>query len=65
MKIEPTKLFILVRRNEIIWQLHVEGYSTGDIQAMVNLDRTWISRIIKMMPKGWTIENISKHKTVK
>jgi hypothetical protein len=63
MKIEPTKLFIVVRRNEIIWQLHSEGYSTGDISSMVNLDRTWISRIIKLMPKGWTIKDISKYTT--
>lgn len=61
MRIEPTKLYIIERRNEIIWQLSQEGYTGGDISEMMNLDRTWISRIIKLMPKKWT-PSCSKHK---
>lgn len=61
MRIEPTKLYIIERRNEIIWQLSQEGYTGGDISDMMNLDRTWISRIVKMMPKNWT-PACSKHK---
>lgn len=47
MKTETPKSYIIERRNEIILQLHIEGYTCGDISAMINIDRTWIYRIIK------------------
>ena len=52
LRIEPTKLFILERRNAIIHELHKEGYSGGEISQMMNgLDRTWIFRIIQAFSK--------------
>lgn len=60
IKIEPTKLHILKRRMEIIWQLVWEGYSDIDIGDMVGLERTWVYRLRKRMPKNWkpTLEKI-------
>lgn len=61
MKLNLTKLYILKRRDEFIWQAHIEGYTSGDISEMFNkLNRTWITRIIKKMPLDWKPE--SNHK---
>lgn len=65
MKIKPSELYIIKRRNEIVWQLDHEGYTGGDISTMLNkLDVSWICRILKLRPKNWTPDLIQNHKTV-
>lgn len=50
METELNRAYIIKRRNAIIWELSLEGFTCGDISAMMNgLDRTWISRIVKVM----------------
>lgn len=51
------KKYIQEKRNELIWDLHKQGYEVKDIRKIVggNLDRTWIYRIIKKMPVGWIL----------
>lgn len=62
MKNNPEKLYVVKRRDEIMWQLHLEGFSTGDISKMFNnLDRGWVWRLIQRMPKDWE-PKFSKHK---
>jgi len=60
IEIEATKLHILKRRMEIVWQLAWEGYSDMEIGEMVGLERTWVYRLRKRMPKKWkpTLEKI-------
>lgn len=48
-KLEPTKIYLMDKRNEIILDLHNQGFSSGDISEIINLDRTWIFRIIKIL----------------
>lgn len=45
MKIEPTKEYILELRKEIILDLHKKGYNFEVIGQIMNLERSWVSRI--------------------
>lgn len=58
MKIHPTKLYLNERRNRLVWQLAKEGFSGGDISEIMKIERSWVNRITKLMPRGWrpTIE---------
>jgi DNA-binding NarL/FixJ family response regulator len=50
----PTRK-ILDRRTSAVWQLAYEGYSDKDISEILNnLDRTWVYRLRKRMPKSWS-----------
>lgn len=41
------KKYITERRKELVRQLAKEGFSCGQIAQMINLERTYIWRIIK------------------
>lgn len=40
-------------RHEIIWSLHLDGHDGQEIAELFNMERSWISRIVKQMPKGF------------
>lgn len=53
-QIKPTPRKILDRRVSLVWELHCEGYSDIEIGEILNgLERTWVYRLRKRMPKGW------------
>lgn len=59
MQVEPTRLYLLERRNQIILQLNGEGFNDSQIGEIMNgLDRTWVHRIVKLMKS-----KVSKHKS--
>jgi len=47
-KIEITKIHLLVKRKELIEQLNKEGYNGSEIGQIFNIDRSSISRILKV-----------------
>lgn len=49
-KIEITKLYLLVKRMELIKSLNKEGYSGSDIGIIFNIDDSAVSRIINNKP---------------
>ena len=56
-KIEPTPIRILEERMKLVWLLAWKGYGDTDIGEILNgLDRTWVYRLRKRMPKGWRPE---------
>lgn len=57
-KIHPAKMYLIERRNRLVWTLDHEGYSGGDIEEILKIDRSWVNRILKLKPRGWkpTIE---------
>ena len=46
-KIEPTKIYILEIRRRIILRLHKEGHNHMVISQIMNIEKSWISRIIR------------------
>lgn len=40
-------------RNEFIWSLDEDGHTGKDIADCFNMEKSWISRIIKQKPRGF------------
>jgi hypothetical protein len=38
-------------KHKVIWENHANGLSCAEISELINLDRTWISRLIKQIRK--------------
>lgn len=45
-KVETTKIYLLVKRAEMIATLNAEGYNNQDIALIFNLDRSTVKRIL-------------------
>lgn len=54
------KPHLLKRRMELVWLLAWEGYEDIEIGLMTGLERTWVHRLRKRMPKEWkpTLEKV-------
>ena len=53
-KTKKLKLHILKRRMELIWLLAWEGYEDLEISEILGIERTWVYRLRKRMPEGYT-----------
>jgi len=44
------------KRNELIWALNNQDYTDSQVGRVFNLNRSTISRIIKIKPKDWKVK---------
>ena len=51
---KPLKRHLLEKRNEFIWSLTDQDYNSSEIAALFNMDRSYVFKIIKKRPPGWT-----------
>ena len=52
-RIYSIEKWILRWRSDLIWSLSEDGHDANDIAQLFNMEKSWISRIIKKKPAGF------------
>lgn len=53
MKKIETELYLLHKRDEIVWSLAKQGYTSAQINRMFGTPRSTVHAIISRMPDSW------------